>query len=241
MRAEELTVRVEDGPDARMVVCTGELTVAGASSLHRVLRKHLLDRGRLLVDVAALRPTSAAQTTVFATVLARAGGWPHARMVLVAPDGPVVRVMRLAGHDREVPLAADRAAALVRLDSPPDRVRRTTELPQGPHAPGFVRELVRLACDDWELPDELRDRAVVVADELTSNAVRHTSGAGELVLTVDARGLRVAVRDGSPTLPTLPAGPARGLGVVAALSDAQGVTPHRDGKTMWVLLRRSAR
>ncbi|MFC7658943.1 hypothetical protein ACFQV8_24840 [Pseudonocardia benzenivorans] len=103
MRAEELTVRVEDGPDARMVVCTGELTVAGASSLHRVLRKHLLDRGRLLVDVAALRPTSAAQTTVFATVLARAGGWPHARMVLVAPDGPVVRVMRLAGHDREVP------------------------------------------------------------------------------------------------------------------------------------------
>ncbi|GEL25836.1 anti-anti-sigma factor [Pseudonocardia sulfidoxydans NBRC 16205] len=240
MAVEKLTLRTEDGPDVATVVCAGELDLAGSTRLRRVLGKHLFDRGRLLVDVRALQPGSAAHVAVFSTVLARAGGWPHARMVLVAGDGPVARVMRLAGDAREVPVATDRPEALERLTRRPDRVRRSTELPSGPHAAGFVRELVKVACADWELPDQVRDRAVLVADELTANAVLHTAGPTALTLTVDDLGLRVAVRDGTSRPPPLPAGPGTGLGLVAGLSDAQGVSPHLTGKTVWVLLRRPA-
>ncbi|RTL71049.1 MAG: hypothetical protein EKK42_00365 [Pseudonocardiaceae bacterium] len=238
-RDDDLTVRIEDDLGVPVAVCTGRLTVATSSTLRGVLGKQLLDRGRLLVEVDGLQSTSSAHTAVFSAVLARSGGWPTARMVVVG-TGQLLTVMRLAGNEREVPIAADRAAGLGRLDRAPDRVRRTTELPAAVHATRYVRELVRVACSDWDIPDGVRDRAMVVADELVANAVQHTRGPAQLALTVDAQGLRVSVRDGSSNLPPSTPDPMHGLAVVAALSDGQGVSPHLDGKTVWVLLRRPA-
>jgi hypothetical protein len=237
VRDRELTVVLRTASLVRLACCSGDLTVGSASRLSRALSKILLDCGRLLVDVDGLALTSTARVALFPALLARAGGWPEARMVLVgSPAAPVARAMRLTGRDKEVPMAVDAAAGLAVLDRRPQRVRRTTTLPTDVQAPGFARELVRVAVADWELTAALRDRAVAVASELVGNAVQHTEGPGELTLTVDESGLGIAVRDGSPTRPAR-SERSGGLRVVAGLSDARGVTPHPDGKAVWALLR----
>jgi hypothetical protein len=217
------------------------LSLASSLGLSATLRKHLLDRGRVLVDLAALRVEWHPSVSVFSTVLAAAGGWPAARMVLFGASPRTGALLRSTGSTLAVPLGAGRAQALDLLDVRPGRVRRTVPLPASPVAAAYGRSMVRQACADWGLVDPRR-RAEVVANELISNAVLHCAGESVLVLSHDRRGLTVAVRDGSVQLPT-PTDPedaadARlGLQVVQGLSDGWGVLRLRQGKTVWALVR----
>ncbi|WUI04605.1 ATP-binding protein [Spirillospora sp. NBC_00431] len=68
-------------------------------------------------------------------------------------------------------------------------------------APGRVRMLVEARLFSWGLA-ALRDDVTLIASELVTNAIRHTSGREIRVrLTREARSVRLAVWDSSDVLP----------------------------------------
>jgi hypothetical protein len=237
---DELTFTVDEGDTTVVVDVAGALTLRSATTLGAVLRKLLMDRGRVLVEVTSMSVQWSPALAVFATVLAHAGGWPLARLVLVDGAGEVAATMRAGGWAVEVPLATDRAAGMDRLEHRPGRIRRTTDLPTGPAGPAYARVLVRAACADWEVKG-IDDRCVAVANELVTNAVTHTAGRPLLVLTYHDRGMTVAVRDSSSVVPPAVSVAekqgAYGLRVIEELSESWGVTRHEEGKTVWALVR----
>jgi anti-sigma regulatory factor (Ser/Thr protein kinase) len=237
---DELVWSLEEHDTAVTLVLRGALTRRSGNDLDRVLRKALLDRGRLVVDVTQVRVLWRPALAVFATAISCAGGWPLARLVVVDAEGGVTQELRASGRSDDVVLAADRAAGWRAMDRRPARVRRASELPCDTTAPGYARVLVREACAEWAIDDDV-DRIVVVANELVTNAVQHAGDQLVLHLGYDRRGLTVGVRDGSVCAgvrpETEPAAERFGLRVVASLSDRWGVLHHDDGKTVWALLR----
>ena len=236
---DELILSLEEHDTAVTLVVRGALT-RPATALDRVLRKALLDRGRLVVDVTQMRAQRRPALAVFTTALASAGGWPLARLVIVDAEGGVAQELRASGRSDDVVLAADRAAGRRALDRRPARVRRASDLPHDTTAPGYTRVLVREACAEWALDEDV-DRIVAVANELVTNAVEHTGGHLVLHLSHDRRGLTVGVRDGSVWAgmrpEAVPDAEQFGLRLVASLSDRRGVLRHDDGKTVWAMLR----
>jgi serine phosphatase RsbU (regulator of sigma subunit) len=107
-----------------------------------------------------------------------------------------------------------------------------------------ARALLRRRLRQWSL-DHLGDRAALLATELITNALRHTSGPVGLtavVLRREGRALRLEVGDTSSTPPhRLPsdenATVGRGMLLVEELADAWGVTPRGTGKSVWVEIR----
>jgi anti-sigma regulatory factor (Ser/Thr protein kinase) len=236
MPRNELTSRVDDGP-VPVLVLAGPLTVHTASRAETDVRKLLFDRGSVLVDVHDLDPVVPALLALFTSTLSAAGGWPAARLVLVAGPGRLASALRRSGVLREVGVAADREQGLALLGCRPDRIRRTTELPDTVFAVRFARALVREACREWELGGGIPARAELVADELVANAVVHGGGRRALLLTLDRTGLRVGVRDEGAGLPDPESPGGQGLHVVRELSDGWRTTRHAVGKTVWALLR----
>ncbi|MEU7812677.1 ATP-binding protein [Pseudonocardia sp. NPDC049154] len=236
MSRNELTCCVEDEP-VPVLVLDGPLTLRTAPLAEAAVRKLLLDRGSLLVDVADLEPVLPSALALFTSILSGVGGWPAARLVLVAPSDSLALALRRSGVLREVALAADRAEGLAQLEIRPSRVRRRTELPDSVVAVRFARALVRDACQEWELAGGIPARAELLADELVANAVVHGGGRRTLLLTLDATGLRVGVRDEGTGVPDADTATGQGLHVVAELSDGWGTSRHAVGKTVWALLR----
>ncbi|WP_228004968.1 ATP-binding protein [Amycolatopsis sp. YIM 10] len=81
--------------------------------------------------------------------------------------------------------------------------------------------------------------AVVVANELVTNALQHTTTSCAIRLTWHERQLRIDVDDDSPVqarprTPDVHGG--RGLHLVAALAHSWGQHLHPWGKTVWALL-----
>jgi anti-sigma regulatory factor (Ser/Thr protein kinase) len=229
---DELAWVVEDRSDAVLVTARGPFTLRSAVAFGGVLRKLLMDRGRVIVDISEVHVLRPATVVVFATTLTQAGGWPFARLVLIDTVGAVATALRAIGGTSEVSLVADRDAAPGALDVRPQRIRRTTDLPLTAAAPVYARALVRAACSDWSISG-VEDCCAVV-NELVTNAVQHAGGARALLLTYDHRGLTISVQDGSTVMPSKSLGPQpSGLRMVQELSKSWGALRHDDGKTVW--------
>jgi anti-sigma regulatory factor (Ser/Thr protein kinase) len=65
-------------------------------------------------------------------------------------------------------------------------------MPAAPASLAWARSTVRHACEDWELPPEVREAALLVATELVTNAVVHARTASVLSVGLDHTGLHVA-------------------------------------------------
>lgn len=118
------------------------------------------------------------------------------------------------------------------------------ELPARAASAAEARAHVRRLLGRWRLCDDVCGAAQVVISELVTNAVLHAGG-GRIVcrLAPRASGVRLEVRDqgGSYGVPIRTvAGPedecGRGLGLVAALSDAWGTEPSGAGFAVWATI-----
>ncbi|MFJ9626406.1 ATP-binding protein [Streptomyces sp. NPDC101175] len=99
----------------------------------------------------------------------------------------------------------------------------------------------------WDLPESVRDDAVLLVSELATNGVCHTPSARLLcgVGLVDERSLRIEVHDHDYTGRGLPRREpcaddesGRGLFIVQALADTWGVDRSglTGGKAVWAML-----
>ncbi|MFD3735657.1 SpoIIE family protein phosphatase [Streptomyces sp. NPDC058632] len=134
--------------------------------------------------------------------------------------------------------------------------RADATLPGGSLAPGSARALVRAALAEWtehalpgveHLTPRAGDDATLIASELVTNAVVHAGTEVRLTCTLeeDTGALVIEVADRHPSRAPRDSGPdaapsespeyGRGLRLVAALSEAWGITyrPGAHTKTVW--------
>jgi hypothetical protein len=228
---DDSACRVVDHEGAAVLLPRGPLTVSTSTLLRRMLDKHLMDHGRVVVDLSVLRVQWPSAVAVFPTALAACGGWPSARLVLFGADQPTRAALGAARVPAYVPVATDLSAALAALDVRPPRVRRTTELVPTVRIGQHVRALIDTACDEWQIP-QCRETARSVATELASNAFEHAAGTFALTLVIDERGFRISVQDDSGSAPMRTAD-GYGLRVIDELSTSWGVVHHHPGKSVW--------
>ena len=119
--------------------------------------------------------------------------------------------------------------------------RATLDLPQELTSVRTARQFVDEMLADWKIED-LRDDALLVASELTANAITHAESACLLRLSVSDSTLRIEVVDtGDGTPEPQPSSNTeehgRGLHLIAALTTAWGmeVIPG-EGKLVWAEL-----
>jgi anti-sigma regulatory factor (Ser/Thr protein kinase) len=119
--------------------------------------------------------------------------------------------------------------------------RTQTRLPSNIWAPASARQLVRQMCPLWQVDDDLQEIAQVVVSELVDITLGPANtAAARLILERGPRGLRVAIRNASPSGPrrreersTNPPRQGLGLQMLGNLTTAWGVDIQPDGKTAW--------
>ncbi|MGY1605965.1 MULTISPECIES: ATP-binding protein [unclassified Geodermatophilus] len=114
------------------------------------------------------------------------------------------------------------------------RLSDVAELPR-------MRDELRRA-DQVTGPGDVRDRLLLVLDEMASNALRHGGGQVEAAVRRTGEDFLVAVSDGDAGTPPTPAvdrDPGQGglgLYLIAELSAAHGWCVEGDAKTVWAVL-----
>jgi anti-anti-sigma regulatory factor/anti-sigma regulatory factor (Ser/Thr protein kinase) len=232
-----------------VVALTGQITLATAPQIQRTLLKDLAEQPLAVIcdlsGVDALDPVCA---TVFATVANHpASDWPATGLLLLCRARPAVAGIlgRLSVPDF-LPLYSTVAEALDAAVDRPPYLHHELGLAPTPTAAAAARVVVRDILDYWQLalPDTtLVERAVLVANELVTNAVVHARTELRLRLELRDDWLRVAVHDHSPRLllletPMPEAEGGRGLWLVDQLAHAWGVQRHPDGgKVVWCTLQ----
>ncbi|MEV7392853.1 MULTISPECIES: ATP-binding protein [unclassified Streptomyces] len=109
--------------------------------------------------------------------------------------------------------------------------------------PPARRQVVALAQSlGAPLRNDTLETVELLASELIANAVLHSGGPCDIVVTRTAERLRVEVTDTDPALPSAVAADlndesGRGLLLIDALADAWGAKPEPEGKTTWFEIR----
>lgn len=121
-------------------------------------------------------------------------------------------------------------------------------LPLIPEGLAAVRRRAARAMQQWRIPPDLADDALLVVSELITNAVVHALPPASLCLSWQggraACAVRIEVTDAGPALrrhhggsPRQPEESGRGTAIVAALSARSGTTTCQGGTTRWAEIR----
>lgn len=119
------------------------------------------------------------------------------------------------------------------------RVAEVT-LPAKATSPARARRFIDATLADWGLDGG--DDLVLVASELTTNALLHARTPMRVRLAEEDEGIRLSVQDGSGQPPrergfSVESGTGRGLLLLESVAAEWGVEPHEgDGKTVWCLV-----
>jgi anti-sigma regulatory factor (Ser/Thr protein kinase) len=121
----------------------------------------------------------------------------------------------------------------------------TMELPSDAETPLQVRRSLSGILPEW-VDDETRARALLLASELVTNAVRHGGDSSRVTLSCDSDEVRVAVADTNTALPRVLAPDPEhqgglGMWLIEHLADEWGVDPGPDGKVVWFVVRATHR
>lgn len=246
---EPLRVTVEHDLDRGLTIVAfgGELSLDAATGVRAELVKRIDECPQaIVVDIDELLITSRVALGVFRAVQRQQRTGPIVPLLLcAAPNTPTgITARRALGH--AIPVYPSRARAIAAALADHAATRRVdAHLSADPRSAGIARRLVADACDDWDLT-ELKDAAMLVVSELVSNAVRYAGTDFDLTATLRGRYLYLAVRDGNPEPPLMPAWTAtglptlttrgRGLHLVDSSATAWGTTVALDGKIVWATL-----
>lgn len=219
----------------------GALTMRAVPEMRRALAKQLVEGQCVLVDLSQLGLERRACVQVFASALSQAGGWPAAKLALFGADAGMFDALVRSRVSDRMPLAETLPVARALAQARPALVRTVRELGCDPMVLRHVRAFVREACDVWNVPGKVRDDAVMIANELVSNAIEHAHTSARATLEYGRNALAVRVRDYSTGHPVRHgqheawAG-GHGLAILNGLTPAWGVDEHPDGKTTWARL-----
>jgi anti-anti-sigma regulatory factor/anti-sigma regulatory factor (Ser/Thr protein kinase) len=242
--SNNLTCSIDRRSSYTLVRMVGDLDAASSALAHRVLMKVIADQpDAILVDLSDVTCTVPAALSVFLVAKREAARWPTIPLLLCAPSSSVAgHLSGAAGRPGTTTVFASvvLAARAIGTGVPTPMVLEDMLPVVG--AARRARNLVTEACRQWGLPALVPDASVVVS-ELVSNAVVHAKTVFTVRVSLRARYLHLAVRDGSTTSPQIPTGAehrlgGRGLIVVAALATAWGHLQTDDGKVIWATLRR---
>jgi anti-sigma regulatory factor (Ser/Thr protein kinase)/anti-anti-sigma regulatory factor len=241
----EIRRSTQDG--CMVIAFTGSIDMLTVSRVRRALLKDLSEEPYALVcDLAGVNHLEPVCATVFSTVANHpASRWPTTSFLLCGAKPEVAETLGRLQVPHFLGLFADVDQAIDEAVARPPYLRDELRLAPTPTAAAAARAFVREVCRYWQiaLPDTtVTDRAVLLANELVTNAVVHARTDVRLRLELRGDRLHIAVRDGSPRLLRLvaPDGQAeggRGLWLVEQLTRAWGVDPHPDGgKVVWCVL-----
>jgi anti-anti-sigma regulatory factor/anti-sigma regulatory factor (Ser/Thr protein kinase) len=243
----EIQHSTNDG--CQVVAFTGSIDLFSVSQVQHALLKDLGEQPYALIcDLSGVQHLDPVCATVFATVANHPSSrWPTTSFLLSGAQPAVAEILNRLQVPHFLPLYDDLERALAEVFARPPYLRNDLVLAPLRSAPTAARAFVRDTCEYWQLalPDAtVTDRAVLMANELVTNAIVHART--ELRLRIELRGdlLHLAVRDGSPRLLRLVTTPepeaegGRGLWLVEQLARAWGVNCHPDGgKVVWCTLR----
>lgn len=172
---------------------------------------------------------------VFTTVWMRVSEWPGVPVVLVPETTQHQTDVRRSGVTQFVPAYASVRVAVESVQRPPRHRRDTVELPLDTKAPRLARRFVRATCRRWAVP-LITDDAVLVASELTENAVQHAGSPSVLRLELRPGALAIALRDRDPRSPERRVR-GHGIDIIDRVSRTWGWSPSFDGgKVVWAVL-----
>jgi anti-anti-sigma factor len=241
----EIQRTTQDG--CPVVAFTGSIDLFSVPQIQRALLKDLSEEPYALVcDLSGVRSLDPVCATVFSTVANHPSSrWPATSFLLCGAQPPVAKILGRLQVPHFLRLYANVEEAMEAAFARPPYLRDELPLAPTPTAAAAARAFVRNVCQYWQLalPDEtLLVRAVLVANELVTNAVVHAHT--DLWLRLELRGdrLHIGVRDGDPRLlrlvtPEPEAEGGRGLWLVEQLAVAWGVHPHSSGgKIVWCTL-----
>jgi anti-anti-sigma factor len=230
-----------------VVALGGRIDLFTVPRVRRALLKELSQEPfAVICDLSGVPSIDPVCATVFSSVATHPSSrWPTTSFLLCCARTPVVEVLERLRVPRFLRVHADVEEALEHALARPPYLRDETSLAPTPLAPAAARRFVRELCEYWQLAlpgEDVAERAVLVANELVTNAVVHART--EARLRVELRGdrLRVAVQDGSPRLlRVVGSGPeddrGRGLLLVERVARTWGVRRHPDGgKVVWCVL-----
>jgi anti-sigma regulatory factor (Ser/Thr protein kinase) len=240
-----MKITVDDLSGNPRVGAVGWLDPGGAADLSTALLKAAADNPEAVIcDLGGL-VSDAAGLTVLLSVADKIARWPSCPIIVVAPAERLRLALAGLGVDRRLPVVESLAlvpSALARPAVPRATLLLAPELTAPARARRFVQEFVRTSITDeaGEGPDEVL--VALVVDELVTNAVVHARTPIQVLLSLRAATLRVAVADRSERAPA-PRAPhqddenGRGLALVTALSHRWGVSARRSGgKVVWAVL-----
>jgi anti-anti-sigma regulatory factor/anti-sigma regulatory factor (Ser/Thr protein kinase) len=226
----------------------GRIDLLSVAQIQRTLLKDLVQEPfALICDLSGVQDLDPVCARVFSTVANHpTSRWPVTSVMLCAAQPAVAEVLGRLRVPNFLPLYATLEEALDAAVDQPPYLRDELLLAPTPTAAAAARAHVRDVLDYWQLalPDTtVLQQAVLLANELVTNAVRHARTDLRLRLELRGNWLHIAVQDGSPRLLRLvTASPesegGRGLWLVEQLARAWGVHPHADGgKVVWCTLR----
>jgi hypothetical protein len=235
----DCTVRNDDG---RLVArLTGRLGLPQVAHLRIDLLKCLAEQpSALLVDLSGMTVAEPLALSVFIAVARQAARWPGTPVVLCAPGAETARLLHSAAY-RRLPVHASVEAGRAHLGDgghgPPTIAEDLLPI-SGAAREG--RNVATDACLRWNLPG-LIGPASLICSELISNVVDHARTMMTVRLSLGAKYLFIAVRDGSPVEPVSTVAPpvadrGRGLHLVASTAHLWGSLPTTDGKVVWASL-----
>lgn len=229
---------VEHDDGLAVVQLSGELSATNGLGVRNRLVALLLEHRCMLLDLNGLRVQRISALDVFSESLDDAGGWPEACLALFTQDRTVRDALHTSGVTEYLWVAATADLACARSLERPPQVRGRWTSPPAITAPSRLRTLIHRRWLRWHVPEDVAADALLVVNELVSNAVDHAGTTMGVQVGYDGSMLHIEVRDGSSDTPRLQphdvhAPRGRGLQMVAALTTGWGWTAHDHGKTVW--------
>ncbi len=239
-----LSIEVDEHSDAGLVIVRllGVLSIGAVPRLRDLLLKCLADQpAAVIVDLELLAIQHPVALNVFAVVARRTAVWSGGQLILAA--GPALegrgrRQARVLGRfvriypNLQVSLAATKRAPLRRL--------AVWLLPIAATSPGAARQHVVEFCRSCGC-ESAADDAVIIADELVEQGMKHSTR--DLILRLELRRglLTVAVTDDRSTVDRESPFDPLSRRIVAGVATAWGSTATATGGTVvWAVLRVAA-